>query len=287
MKFQFMKNQSSCHCIKIMANLLKVSRSGYYAWFYRPKAKRMLENEILVIKIKQYQKNVKNSYGSKRLTLEIKEKEGIALGHNRVARLMRENNVGVNRKRRWKKPKEEKNLKIKISNILNRNFNVIEPNKVWVSDITYIRTTSGWRYHCSIMDLFSKMIIGRSFGRQIDTGLVINAVNHALINRGNPRDVLFHSDRGSQYCGKKFRKALSRNNFRQSLSRRGNCWDNACIESFFKSLKYEWLYPEGLVSPRQAEMLIFEYIEIFYNRKRRHSSLGYVSPAEYEKMVRN
>jgi putative transposase len=283
MKYKFIENQSQKHCISKMARVLKVSRSGYYSWLLEPKSENEINNDKLVIKIKEYQKQLKYSYGSKRLTSHIKKEENISLGHNRVAKLMKKYNLGAKRKRKWKKPKEEKNLKETIPNLLNRNFQVNKPDKVWVSDITYIRTNSGWKYLCAIMDLFSRKIIGWSFAGLMDISLVLNAFSMALSNRGNPKGVMFHSDRGSQYCSMEFKNVLGKNKFIQSMSRRGNCWDNACIESFFKSLKYEYIYPFGILSIYETRINIFEYIEIFYNRKRIHTSLGNKSPEEYEK----
>ncbi len=281
MKFQFMKKHSSAHCIKTMAKVLEVSRSGYYAWLNRPISNRSLENESLLVLIKDIWERTNKSYGSIRIAREIKKSGFESPGHNRIARIMRRNDIRAIRTKKWKTPKEEKNLTIEIANVLDRKFRVDEPNKVWVSDITYIRTTSGWYYHCAIMDLFNREIIGRSFGNKMDVDFVLEAFSHALENRGNPRGVLFHTDRGSQYCSNIFRKVLALHGFQQSLSRRGNCWDNACIESFFKSLKYEWLYPAGKCSPKEMELLIFEYIEGFYNRTRLHSALGYISPVDY------
>jgi len=282
MKYNFMKEQSQNHRISKMARVLKISRSGYYKWLDNPNSNRELEDELLAQKIKIYQEELKYSYGSKRLTIHIKKVEKIALGHNRVAKLMRENNLGAKRKRRWRKPKEEKDLKSTIPNKLNRKFDVSEPDKVWVSDISYIRTSSGWKYLCAIMDLYSRKIIGWSFAHRMDMPLVLNAFQAAIINRNNPKKVMFHTDRGSQYCSNEFKKVLKKNDFIQSMSRRGNCWDNACIESFFKSLKYEYLYPIGIMNTQETKLNLFEYIEIFYNRKRIHTSLGNRSPEEYE-----
>ena len=282
MKYIFMKEQSQNHSISKMARVLKTSRSGYYQWLIAPISNRGQDNELLTQKIKMYQKELKYSYGSKRLTIHIKNVEKIVLGHNRVAKLMRENNLGAKRKRRWRKPKEEKDLQSTIPNILDRNFDVSEPDKVWVSDISYIRTSSGWKYLCAIMDLYSRKIIGWSFAHRMDMPLVMNAFQEAIINRNNPKGVMFHTDRGSQYCSNEFKKVLKKNKFIQSMSRKGNCWDNACIESFFKSLKYEYLYPIGIMSTQETKLNLFEYIEIFYNRKRIHTSLGNRSPEEYE-----
>lgn len=287
MIFRFLKNHSHVHCTKIMARVFRVSRSGYYAWRSREESNRSQRNRNLLKLIKKYQRESKQSYGAKRLTSAIKIEEQIPLGHNRVARLMKLHGLNAIRTRKWRKPKELKELSCNINNVLDRNFKVERPNQVWVSDITYIKTTCGWRYHCAIMDLFHRGIVGRSFSNRYDTKFVIEAFNRAMENRGYPKGVLFHTDRGSQYCSTEFQKLLKNHDCNQSLSRRGNCWDNACIESYFKSLKCEWLYPAGLVDPKTAELLIFEYTESFYNRRRKHSALGMMSPLEYEQKALN
>lgn len=282
MKYQFMKDHSEIHCISKMAAMLEVTRSGYYSWLNRPVSKRQEANDKLIELIKACQKDVKRCYGSRRVTLYIKQREQIPLGHNRVARLMKANNLGAKTYKKWR-PKESKDLKDTTENLLNRDFEVKSPNTVWVSDITYVYTTKGWWYLCPIMDLSNREIIGWTFDDNMEDELAINALNNAKFNTNNPRGVLLHTDRGSQFTSAGFIDALKKDNFIRSLSRRGNCWDNACIESFFKSLKVEWLYPAGVLTPDQTRLLIFEYIEIFYNRKRLHSSLGYTSPMEYEK----
>jgi len=282
MKYRFMEKYSKKHCISKMAKVLKVNRSGYYKWLSGVESERKKDNINLIELIKNYQEEFKFSYGSIRMTEQIRKADKMAIGHNRIARLMKENDLNAKRKRKWRKPKEEKNLKIVIPNVLDREFNVTEPNKVWVSDISYIRTKNGWNYLCVVMDLFSRKIIGWAIASRMDVKLVNVAFYMALFNRKMPKKVLFHTDRGSQYCSNDFQDELEKHKFIQSLSRRGNCWDNACIESFFKSLKYEYLYPLGLKSIPETRDLIFEYIEVFYNRKRLHTTLGYMSPEEYE-----
>lgn len=282
MKYRFMKKYSKEHCISKMANVLKINRSGYYRWFDSIESERARDNASLIELIKKYQDEFRYSYGSKRMAEHIRKEDKMAVGHNRIAKLMKKNNLNAKRKRKCRKPKEEKNLKIIIPNILDREFYVLEPNKVWVSDISYIRTQNGWNYLCVVMDLYSRKIIGWAIASRMDVELVNAAFYMALFNRKMPKKVLFHTDRGSQYCSNEFQAELKKHKFIQSLSRRGNCWDNACIESFFKSLKYEFLYPSGVKSISETRELIFEYIEVFYNRRRLHSTLDYMSPVEYE-----
>ncbi|MCP3921063.1 MAG: IS3 family transposase [Desulfobacterales bacterium] len=282
MKYKFMQRESQNHCISKMAEVLKISCSGYYSWLKNGPSKRNKDNNQLFIKIMKYEKELNFTYGSKRLTKYIKQVERIPLGHNRVAKVMKENDIKILRSKKWRKPKESKDLKADIPNLLNREFSVEEPNKVWVSDITYVETIYGWNYLCAIMDLHSRKIVGWHFSNTMDVKLVSKAFENALINRKYPKGVMFHSDRGSQYSSNNFKSLLVKNECTQSMSRRGNCWDNACIESFFKSLKYECLHRFKLLRPDEVRMKIFEYIEAFYNRKRLHSTLGYVSPDDYE-----
>lgn len=283
MKYKFMKKYASEHCIRTMARVLGVSSSAYYRWLKTPISQRKFQDIQLIAKIKKYQEEFKFSYGGERLTRHIKKEEGIKLGHNRVSRLMKEHGLGAKRKIKWRKPKESKDLKSTIPNLLARKFDVSKPNTVWVSDISYIKTNRGWEYLCVIIDLHSRMIVGWSFENNMETTMVIEAFRRALSNRNYPKDVMFHTDRGSQYTSDDFTKEIKKNDFIQSMSRKGNCWDNACVESFFKSLKYEYLYPYGVKNTTETRLTLFEYIEVFYNKKRLHSTLGYLSPVEYEK----
>ena len=264
MKFQFIDKYSNQHCIQKMARTLSVTRSGYYKWKDRGLSKRKYEDLYLVDEIRKYQKDSKYSLGSKKITKIIKENDKMPLGHNRIARLMKENDLNTKKKKKAWKPKEEKDLKAITKNLLNRDFNVGQINKVWTTDITYVRTINSWEY-----------------SRYMDTGIATRALENAHLKRNYPEGVMIHSDRGTQFCSKEYRELIKKRKMIQSLSRKGNCWDNACIESFFSSLKKEWLYPDVLKGIAETRNDIFEYIEIFYNRKRPHWTLGYLSPIQY------
>jgi len=264
-----------------MCHVLGVKHSSYYAWKKRPVSNREKENIVLLEEIKRIYRENKGRYGSPKI-----HKQLIALdkkcGHNRVVRLMRENGIRsiINKKYRHqgKAISDEK----AAPNLLNREFNPTEPNKVWASDITYINTSSGWKYLCVIMDLYSRNIVGWSVMNNMRASLVVDALKKAYKSRKPPKGILIHSDRGSQYGSKTFRDYLNKEEMIQSMSRKGNCWDNACVESFFKYLKAEELKRIRIKNKQDLQYILFEYIEVFYNRKRIHSHLGYVSPIQYE-----
>lgn len=281
MKFKFIDKYSTQHCIQKMARVFSVSRSGYYAWKNRGLSKRKQEDLHLISEIEKQQEDSKYSLGSKKITKIIKERDEISLGHNRIARLMRENDLNARKKKSAWKPKEEKDLSDTTENLLNRDFTVGQINKAWVTDITYVRTVNSWTYLCAVMDIGNREIIGWEYSRNMDAGIAVHALENALLKRNYPEGVIIHSDRGTQFCSKEYRELIEDAKMIQSLSRKGNCWDNACIESFFSSLKTEWLYPDVLKGITETRNMIFEYIEIFYNRKRPHWTLGYLSPMQY------
>ena len=280
-----MKGHSNEHSIEMMANILEVSRSGYYSWLTRPESKRSIENKKLLEEIKMIHKESRQVYGSPRIHAKL-VMQGWNCCQKRVARLMKDNNIRSRVVKKYKATTNSKHSNPVADNLLSREFSVHAPDKVWVSDITYIYTDEGWLYLCVIVDLFSRKIIGWSMSKKIDTDLVIKAFLMAKLNRNNPKGVLFHSDRGVQYTSKGFQAILIDNKYLCSMSRKGNCWDNACAESFFHTLKMEEVYHQRYKTREEARNNIFEYIEIFYNRKRLHSYLGYMSPEEYESKKR-
>jgi transposase InsO family protein len=282
MKFQFIELHQEAHSVEMMARLFEVSRSGYYAWKSRPASKRVALNEQLVEEIKQIQEEVKYRYGSPRVTEELRRR-GYRVGRNRVARLMRESKLGRRRKRRFRSTTDSKHRFPVAENLLQREFTVSGPNVVWASDLSYVSTADGWLYVCVILDLYSRKVIGWSMGRRMTAELMIQAFIMACMHRNPPEGVIFHSDRGSQYCSEAFRKCLSSHRMRQSMSRVGDPWDNAPVESFFKTLKSELCGDRAFRSRSEARMAIFEYLEVFYNRQRLHSALAYRTPEEYER----
>lgn len=264
-----------------MVKTLGVSQSGYYQWSKALNSKRAIENEGLVIEIKEAFLEGRKKYGSPRITKRLREK-GYVVNHKRVARLMRENQILARVPKRFVKTTNSKHRQPIAENVLNREFKVLEPNKVWASDITYLPTKIGWLYLCVVLDLFSRKVVGWSMRTDLSSGLVTESLKMAYLNRKPPKNVLFHSDRGVQYASEIVRDKLSLFGFKQSMSRKGNCWDNACVESFFGTLKQEGC-GKIFENQREAKAAVFDYIEVFYNRQRMHSTLGYVSPEQFEK----
>jgi putative transposase len=281
MKFRFIDEQRGYHSVEKMAGLLAVSRGGYYAWRHRAKSTRASEDERLVERIKEIQERVKHRYGSPRIT-EALGRAGCSVGHNRVARLMREHELGRRPRKRYRSTTNSAHSHPVAENLVNREFEVPEMNRVWSSDITYVATAEGWLYLCVVIDLYSRKVVGWAMKATMQAGLVVEALRMALMRRRWPGGVIFHSDRGSQYASEMVRLRLQQHGLVQSMSRKGNCWDNAPTESFFSTLKNELCGEAAFITRTQAQEEIFEYIEIFYNRIRLHSTLGYLSPAEYE-----
>lgn len=227
----------------------------------------------------------KMRYGSPRITKEL-QYMGIKCSENRVARLMKKIGLKVHFKAKYRVTTES-NHKLPVSpNLLKRNFFTENPNTIWVSDITYIYTQEGWLYLCVILDLYSRKVVGWSTSNRINSALIIDAFLSAVMLRNPPRGLVFHSDRGIQYASKRFRKYLKMFGIKQSMSRKGDCWDNACSESFFSTLKREEVYRYHFKTRKEAASILFEYIELFYNLKRRHSFIGNVSPVEFEMIKR-
>lgn len=265
----------SCLC-----KVLGVSKSGYYAWCNRPPSKTTQERTKIGFSLLTIHQKSKQRYGLDRLHRAL-EKGGLRCSKNRVRSIMTEFAIKARRRKKIKHTTDSKHKLPVAPNILNRQFNPTEPNKVWASDITYIWTGEGWLYLAVTMDLFSRKIVGWSLQDHMRKDLVINAFKMGLARRRPKEGLLHHSDRGSQYASSDFQQILSQRNFRCSMSRRGECHDNAVVESFFNSLKSE-LILDDFKTKAQANTEIFEYIEAFYNRERLHSSLDYKSPWEFE-----
>jgi len=236
-------------------------------------------------KIREIYNHNRKTYGSPRIYQKLL-REGYVIGKKRVERLMQELGIQAVAKRKYKATTDSRHSQPVAENYLNRQFTPERPNQYWVADITYIYTKEGWLYLATIMDLYSRKIIGWSLRERLTKELVIAALDMAIKQRKLSVDLLLHSDRGSQYASELYQLLLLRNGILCSMSRKGNCWDNAVMESFYRTLKVELIYQETYETRRQARRDIFEYIEIFYNRERLHSSLGYYSPEEYEKMIK-
>jgi len=267
-----------------MCQILKVSRSGYYHWLKEPVSQRKKKDMKLKQKIKQIYQKSRQRYGSPRIYQQLL-REGYSIGKKRVERLMSEMGIQAVAKKKYKATTDSAHSKPVAENHLNRDFTPEKPNKSWVADITYIPTTEGWLYLATIMDLYSRKIIGWSLRERLTKELVIGALDMALKQRNLSADLLIHSDRGSQYASELYQLLLLKNGILCSMSGKGNCWDNTVMESFYRSLKVELIYQNHYQTRRQAQRDIFEYIEVFYNRERLHSSIGYYTPEEYESLV--
>lgn len=261
--------------------MMEVSRSGFYAWIERPESNRSSQNKELLNLIREAYKLSRGTYGSPRIT-RVLRKQGIACGTNRIARLMRENYIVAKTKRKYRATTNSKHNYPVAENLVQQNFTVSDPNQVWVTDITFIPTDEGWLYLAAIEDLFNRKIVGWAMDSTMTRQLTLAALRQAVQRYRPSAGIIHHSDRGSQYASHDYQQALKDNEMIASMSRKGNCYDNACIESFFGTLKRELIYGNRFRTRAQARQEIFEYIEVFYNRIRLHSTLGYMSPVEFD-----
>lgn len=282
MRYRFIAACRHLFRVERMCRVLKVSKSGYYAWLSRGGSRRDQENRVLLLQIQMVHGRSRKTYGSPRVTAELRA-EGIHCGENRVARLMRVNGIRAKMKRQFKVTTDSRHRLPVAPNLLDRQFTIDRPNAVWVSDISYVWTDEGWLYLAGVLDLYSRMIVGWSMNNRVNSQLTVAALTQAIARRHVPPGLLHHSDRGSQYAAGEYQKLLSEHDMTASMSRKGNCYDNAVMESFFGTLKTELIFFERFATREEAKAKIFEYIEVFYNRQRRHSSLGYLSPAEFER----
>ena len=281
MKFGFIQTEKATYPVRVLCRTLLVSASGFYAWCRRGLSQRVQEDAALKVEIRAAHAASGKTYGSPRVHEELKA-AGRHVGRKRVARLMQEEGLEGQRKRRFRVTTDSRHSYPVAPNALNRDFTVSAPNKVWVTDITYIWTREGWIYLAAILDLFSRRVVGWSADSYIDRTLALDALGMALRTRQPEPGLIHHSDRGIQYASGDYQKLLSEHGITCSMSRKGDCWDNAVAESFFSTLKAELVYRNDYVSRSQARASIFDYIEAFYNGRRRHSALGYVSPVEHE-----
>jgi putative transposase len=281
MRFRFIEAEKAYYPICLLCRCLAVSRSGYYAWRRRPVSARAKQDARLKAEIAASHSTSRRTYGSPRIVRDLRE-EGHRVSRKRVARLMRELGLEGRRKRRFRATTDSKHRYPVAPNILMRDFDVDAPNTAWVTDITYLATLEGWLYLAVILDLFSRRVVGYAMSERIDRALVLEALREALVLRPGVRDLVHHSDRGSQYASHDYRDVLDQAGITCSMSRRGNCWDNAVAESFFGTLKMELLYELPLQTGSATRTAVADYIETFYNVCRRHSSLDYRSPVEFE-----
>jgi len=264
-----------------MCRVLEVSRSGYYGWLSRPESLRTKRHRDLLVKIRRAHIASRKIYGSPRIHGELVD-QGERVGRNTVAFLMRKADIQSKVHKRFVVTTDSRRTKRPAENILGRIFSSEKPNQKWVSDVTFIPTRKGWLYLSAIMDLYSRMIVGWSMGDRNSVQLAVDALKMAAAHRGDIQEVLLHSDQGAQYASTSYQHLLNNLGVICSMSRRGNCWDNAPMESFFHSLKTEWVGFEDYKTRSEARTSLFDYIELFYNRTRRHSALQYRSPLVFE-----
>ena len=270
--------------ISFMCHLLGVSTSGFYAWKKRPESARDREDRVLAVEVRASFKRSNRRYGSPRIMRDLHE-AGRRIGIRRTARIMRKEGLVARAKRRRVQTTNSKHGGRIAPNLLDRNFSVERPNTVWSGDITYIETLGGWMYLAVVIDLHSRMVVGWALANHMRDELVLDALDCAVRHRRPGRGILIHSDRGSQYASDDYLATLSRRGFTPSMSRRANCWDNSVVESFFSTLKIELMNELPFDSQFEARSEIAEYIEGFYNCQRRHSTLDYLSPLDYEKIT--
>lgn len=281
MKYGFMYRYRNEFSVERMSKVLNVSRSGYYAFIKAAPAKREQANRTLIEKIKKVHKESRQTYGSPRIHADLIE-QGEKCSRKRVARLMRREGIQAKMKKRFKVTTRVNPKASAAPNLLQQDFSASNANKRWVADITYVATMEGWLYVAAVMDLFSRRIVGLAMNDRMTADLVTDAIKYAIIHRQPEEGLLHHSDRGCQYTSLSFQQLLKIHSITVSMSGTGNCFDNAAMESFFHTLKTEHVYFEWYRTREEAKQSIFEYIEVFYNRKRRHSTLGYLAPAIFE-----
>jgi transposase InsO family protein len=283
MIYRFIKLESATYSVTTLCKVMGVSRSGYYDCLDRPLSARSNEDLILSKEIKAAHEKSYGTYGKRRIQKQL-IRHGRSVGLSRISRLMSDSDIRSKAAKTHKVTTDSNHNKYISPNVLNRQFHSDKPNQAWVSDITYIRCRQGFVYLAVILDLFSRRVIGWSINDQLHSSIINQALDMAVINRKNIKGCLLHSDQGSQYASTSFRNRLKRYKLKQSMSRRGNCWDNAPCESFFHSLKVEWIGKKIYKDLEEVKSHIFHFIERFYNRFRLHSANNFYSPEEYESM---
>jgi putative transposase len=284
-KYAFIQRHEMKYPIEIMCCVLHASRSGYYGWRKGGVKPHHIRRQELLTKIKKIHEDSRGNYGSPRILRELR-KDGVIVNHKTVEELMKKNGIQAKRRKKFKATTNSKhNLPI-ANNLLNREFKTSKPNQAWVGDITYIPTEEGWLYLATWIDLFSRKVVGWSMAPRMTSDIVVDAFRMALFRQKCQAPDIVHSDRGSQYASDAFRDEIKKYSCKQSMSRKGNCWDNAVAESFFGTLKNELVHHEKYKTREQARLSIFDYIEVFYNKQRLHSHLNYVSPEEFEQSMK-
>ena len=281
MRYRAIQEHDRRYPIRLMCRVLAVSPAGYYAWRGRPESRWAVANRTLLATIRVLHQDSRQTYGSPRIWRAL-HKQGHQVGEHRVARLMRYDGLRAKTVKKWRATTHSSHRLPVATNTLDRQFTVSQPDRVWAGDITYVLTLEGWLYLAILLDLYSRAVIGWAMGPRLTGDLTEQALRMVLTTRRPEAGLLHHSDRGSQYAAGPSQQLLTTHGITASMSRKVNCWDNAGVESFFGTLKRELVYHRQYATRSEATRGIFEYIEVFYNRQRRHSTLGYHSPAEYE-----
>ena len=281
MIFSFIEQHKDAWPVTVMCSTLGVSPAGFYAWLRRPRSEQQQRRDALLVEIRAVHAEVKKRYGSPRIYKELQAR-GVDCCVNTVAKLMHDNDIRSKTARKFRNTTDSNHSLPVADNLLDRQFDPAGPNEKWVGDITYILTREGWLYLAVIEDLYSRRIVGWAMADHMESRLVVDAMEMAVARRLPGEGLLAHTDRGSQYASDHYQRLLRKHGIECSMSRVAQCWDNAPMESFFASLKKELVHDEDYQTRAEARTSIVEYIEVFYNAKRRHSSLGYVSPTEFE-----
>ena len=281
MKYAFIRSAQSAHRVATLCRVLGVSRSGFYDWQCRKRSRRAQHNETLITRISAIQRASRQAYGYRKSWAALK-REGTSCGKHRVARLRREHGIWAKRRRRFVTATRARHTVDRTPNRLGRRFQTGAPDRVWVGDVTFIPTREGWLYLAVQIDLYARAVVGWAMSSRNNTALVSNALDMAIEQRQPQPGLIHHTDQGQTYIAASYQKRLQNHGMISSMSRRGDCWDNAVAESFFATLKFELMDRKPFESRRAARAAIFEYIEVFYNRQRLHQTLGYRTPLEVE-----
>lgn len=283
MRYCFIQAEKAQYPVEVLCRVMAVARSGFYAWCQRPVSRRAQQNQSLLAQIQKYHRDSNGSYGSPRIHRDLWT-QGLRISRHRVARLMRLHDIRGVCRRRVPSRGRMASPAVVAANVLQRDFAATQPNQKWAGDITYVATREGWLYLAVLVDLYSRRIVGWAMTERLTTDLTSTALTMALQQRRVDSGLLHHSDRGSQYAAVLYQHQLAAQGMQCSMSRPGNCWDNAVVESFFATLKTELIHRRRFQTRQEATSAIFTYIEGFYNRRRRHSTLGYRSPMEFEQL---
>ena len=284
MRFRLIDANKAAIPIDRMCGLLGVSVSGFYAWKDRGPSQRQLDDMVLLAHIRSQFASSHETYGVPRMHVELRE-DGVSVGRHRVARLMRDNGLKALQKRRYKKTTDSHHGGLVAANLLDQDFTCDAPDQKWGADISYIWTAEGWLYLAIVLDLYSRRIVGWATSDRLKKDLALNALRRAIALRGPPPGLIHHSDRGSQYCSDDYQRLLKVQGIVPSMSGKGNCYDNAMVETVFKTIKSEMIWRTSFQTRSAAELALGRYIDGFYNPRRRHSALGYKSPVSFETEV--